>query len=125
MPDCQRGAEAEDQSDHCISCNCKHGAGGGEVFFVIKIGIIVITVITIIANMDKGEEFFLYLRHHKHCRMEYDRLLGELQKMHDEQDMEGEHIQAQVFIFIAISGQDDRCNDITIVILMLRFPTLA
>ena len=57
--------------------------------------------------------------------MEYDRLLGELQKMHDEQDMEGEHIQAQVFIFIAISGQDDRCNDITIVILMLRFPTLA
>ena len=51
--------------------------------------------------------------------MEYDRLLGELQKMHDEQDMEGEHIQAQVFIFIAISGQDSRwslkfCNDITI-----------
>ena len=40
--------------------------------------------------------------------MEYDRLLGELQKMQDEQDMEGEHIQAQVFIFIAISGQDDR-----------------
>ena len=42
--------------------------------------------------------------------MEYDRLLGELQKMQDEQDMEGEHIQAQVFIFIAISGQDDRWN---------------
>ena len=81
-----------------------------ERFFFIKNGIIVITVITIIANMDKGEEFFLYLRHHKHCRMEYDRLLGELQKMHDEQDMEGEHIQAQVFIFIAISGQDDRWN---------------